>query len=502
MKHTIAMLGVLTLALSLVACGDDSSSGEADSSNGATSNATSNGTTGADTSNATSASNTTTGTTGGGTTGGGTTGGETTTDCAYPTSAARYLEYNTIAPAMAWEGVFKGGDGERIDFSMEAFHCDPAYAQYQTMVIVVGAGWCVACPDYIRYVNEQAAALDAAGMLVVFVEAEDANSIPSDHEGANAFINRLIGPEHGLRIGDGETMPETRQIYNSPTLEAFPSAYVVRRSDMVVITEQRLSQYLLPLGNIAERPDDDWSNPEPEFEPNCTEADEEEYEPNDDPSTAPTIGLGAFDGGVCAPAADYYMVDVEGDWRVDLEFSHAQGDLDLYVWDTETNAPLFGSESIDDNESIQWYGPATIMIYGYQFASATYTLTVSESEPVCADGLDDTEPDNTPEEATPLEPGTIAGGICDPNPDFYTIDLAGDWRLDLEFSHDEADLDVYAWDVEGEQPLLQEDGMTPIGSYSTDSSESFEHSGPTTIIIVGYQGARAPYSLTLTELAR
>ena len=83
---------------------------------------------------------------------------------------------------------------------------------------------------------------------------------------------------------------------------------------------------------------------------------------------------------MCGPAPDYYKINVEGAWTVTLEFIHDIGDLDLYIWDFEANAPdeETGSASITDDEMIQGQGPATIMVYGYQFASTTYTLTLTE----------------------------------------------------------------------------------------------------------------------------
>jgi hypothetical protein len=421
--------------------------------------------------------------------------------CTYPEGATHYLTFGQVAPAMSWEDVFDGGT-ERTDFSMEAFHCAPEYERYQTLAIVVGAGWCVACPDYFGYVDSLAPDLDTAGMLVAYVETEDRNYIPSDHESANEAITDMVGTENGLRIGDGETQPESRQIYDNPTLVSFPTAYVVRRSDMIVITEQNLSDYILPFDEIAADPDADWSNPGAgSFEPACGPEDEEPYEPNDDPLTAPTIELGSFEGGICAPTPDYYRIEEEGPWRLDLEFTHATGDLDMYVWDFDQNEPdpSHGSDSTTDDESLYYVGPATVMIYGYRFASAPYTLTLSEAEPICPEGTEeDYEPNDTVEQAAAIEPGTFSGGICDFNPDFYSVSIEGDWQLDLTFSHAIGDLDVYVWDVANDQPVM--DGENPVGSDSTDDNESFQYSGPAIVFIYGYRGAQAPYELTLTEL--
>jgi hypothetical protein len=304
-----------------------------------------------------------------------------TPSCGYPTPAAT-IALGSVMPKLYWEGIYQG-DGTQLDFGMEQFHCDPAFDQYKTALFLVTTGWCPACPDYIRHVHTLAGQLESAGMLIVFVEAENQDSTPSTHEDAHDHISHLIDGTTGLRVGDGQTKPNARQIYNSPIIQSFPSAFVVRRSDMKVIADQNSAQFLLPLPEIALSPDQDWSNPDGQGGGNtfnCGAEDEEPYEPNDTPDDAPSIEPGSFDGGVCGPAPDYYKINVEGPWTVTLEFIHDIGDLDLYIWDFEANAPdeETGSASITDDEMIQGQGPATIMVYGYQFASTTYTLTLTE----------------------------------------------------------------------------------------------------------------------------
>ena len=71
--------------------------------------------------------------------------------------------------------------------------------------------------------------------------------------------------------------------------------------------------------------------------------------------------------------------------------------------------------------------------------------------------------------------------------------------MTLEFSNSQGDLDVYVVDDQG-QPLTG-GNVAPIGSDSTTDNESFTHSGPSRILVYGYQAASAPYTLTLTDLS-
>jgi hypothetical protein len=224
-------------------------------------------------------------------------------------------------------------------------------------------------------------------MLIVYIEAEDQSGTPATHEFANEFITGIIGEGRpGIRLGDGETLPAPRTLIQSPVVQSFPSGWVVRRSDLNVIASQHASQYLLPFVQIAADPNSGEWNGTPVIEPNCGPEDEEEYEgSNDDPRSAPVIAPGAtFDGGICAIGPDYYKIDIEGPWRADVNFQHSIGDLDLYLWDLqagdiakdENNRPI-GSDSITDNESLEWEGPAVIMIFGYDNETTTYNFSLT-----------------------------------------------------------------------------------------------------------------------------
>ncbi len=109
------------------------------------------------------------------------------------------------------------------------------------------------------------------------------------------------------------------------------------------------------------------------------------------------------------------------------------------------------------------------------------------------------EPNDTFQQAGLLEPGSVRGGICEPEPDFYRVELEGGWDVTLNFSHVTGDLDVYVWDVAEDKPLVGPDGL-PVGSASLDDNESFQWNGPAVIKVVGHDYASAEYLLTLRSL--
>ncbi len=308
-------------------------------------------------------------------------------NCGYPEYSNTFTYLDTVPP-IRWEGAYKG-DGTQFDFDLEEVNCDDdEWGDVSILVFVVGAAWCGACSAYAVRLNQEAATLMEAGGRIVYVEVEDLNYQPATNEFARDHLDHLIGNGPGYRVGDADAStvfgPAPQFIAQSGIIMNYPTVFVVRRSDMRIIAHQGRSQYPLPLVDIARNPDRDWANPPPPvFESNCGPDTEEASEPNDTPEDAKVLS-GTVEGGICAREPDYYRIEAEGDWRVDLEFSHAQGDLDVFVWDVPNDGPavdgpnVVGSDSSDDNESFTHRGPALLRVQGFQAASAPYTLTLTE----------------------------------------------------------------------------------------------------------------------------
>jgi hypothetical protein len=288
-------------------------------------------------------------------------------------------------PPLVWTGAYRENN-QMIDFNLTEFHCQQgAWMGFETIHFIMGTGWCPYCPDYMRAAANQAAQIEMSNGLVVYAELENSSRRAETNTAANTYVNRLIGTQPGVRLGDGSSMPP-RTLINAPLVDAFPTGFVVRRSDMKIIATQASSNSRLPYLEIARNPMADWSNGQapPAFRNNCGPSDEEVYEPNDSAATAALIQPGTFNGGVCTAAADYYRIDIPGAWRLDLAFRHSVGDIDVYVWDTARNDVArnaqnqkLGSDSGDDDESFTHTGPATVMVFGYRNASSPYTLTLT-----------------------------------------------------------------------------------------------------------------------------
>lgn len=112
------------------------------------------------------------------------------------------------------------------------------------------------------------------------------------------------------------------------------------------------------------------------------------------------------------------------------------------------------------------------------------------------DDEEDSEPNNLPNQAAPLAPGTHKGGICTDGPDLYTIDIQGAWTLQLDFDNGLGDLDVFVWDAERNEAAMI-DGQL-VGSSNGTGTEKFNFQGPAMIGVMPFHAASAPYTLTLT----
>lgn len=301
--------------------------------------------------------------------------------CDYPAHTGA-LRFGETFPPFGWRNAVDE-TGARRDFLVRDFFCSEAYDAYDSMIVVVTAGWCSACPSYVQRVNELAPQLEANGALLVFVEAETATFQGATSSDAVDWIDGAIAPadfESGLRIGDFESVDENLIRYR---VSAFPSAYFVRRRDMRIVADQGSTQFQLDLVSLSSNPEQSWAPSMREFESNCTAADEEPGEPNDTIDQATPLAPGAeVSGGVCAPAPDYWAVDVEGPWRLDLfqsltvlEDPDAQN-VDLRLYDAAGDR-VGGSNVRGNNDFVEFEGPAFVEAYGVQNASGVYRVLLT-----------------------------------------------------------------------------------------------------------------------------
>ena len=292
----------------------------------------------------------------------------TASACAYP-GAGSQIQLSSVMPNVSWPNAHDE-QGNQFAFSMRDFLCGSEYSQYTSIHFLITAEWCPYCPDYLRSVNNQAAQIEAAGGKIVYVEVQTNSRTLASSSQAHALINRYQISNPGFRVGDGDTQPMSGIFGRA--VNAFPSMFVVRKSDMTVVANDTSQSHLSLAQQIS------GTGPMP----NCSSSDEESYEPNDSEMMPATIAPGVnFDGGICTPNnLDWYLIDHAGGWTLDLTFTHATGDLDMYVFpenNIDPNNPLAASESYDDNEQVSHSGRALVVIAGFQGATTPYQIALT-----------------------------------------------------------------------------------------------------------------------------
>ncbi len=106
------------------------------------------------------------------------------------------------------------------------------------------------------------------------------------------------------------------------------------------------------------------------------------YEGNSSQSSAASIPEGTYSLETCDGGEDWFAVDVtSGDLvRVRIDFTHADGDLDLFV-NNSMGGAINQSEGTGDSEEVNVIAPETGQIYirvaGYDGASNSYSMNVS-----------------------------------------------------------------------------------------------------------------------------
>jgi hypothetical protein len=304
-----------------------------------------------------------------------------TVGCRYP-NFPNALRINNVVPAIGWNDAHRP-DGTQFRFTLEDFYCSDEWDEYTSIIFMIKAAWCAPCTSYAQgRLNPAAESLQANGAMIIYVESQDLDYELADSAYAHNHMSSLIGDGIGLRVGDKSTIATPSgdvsipgYIQDTDFIQAFPTIFIVRRSDMKLIADS--SRFSLPLEDVIADLEADWSEPNvPMFTNNCEEGDEEASEPNNSFQEATPVSAGTYSGGICDQEPDIYLVEEAGDWIATLDFSHATGDLDVDVYPIGSNQAVISSDSSDDGEIVEYSGPVQLFIYGFNGASAPYSLTI------------------------------------------------------------------------------------------------------------------------------
>ena len=108
----------------------------------------------------------------------------------------------------------------------------------------------------------------------------------------------------------------------------------------------------------------------------CTD----QFDGNDSSSSAAQIGSASFAGlEVCAASEDWFRISVNGPVTATVRFSHADGDLDVTLYDAALNQ-IDSSTSTSDTETVKGdgaQGDLYLKIFGYRGIANRYALEVA-----------------------------------------------------------------------------------------------------------------------------
>lgn len=306
---------------------------------------------------------------------------DVTVECDYPRFPANIVLGQAVAP-VEWTTAFDE-TGAEFPFSLREASCSAEFKDFSSFILIVNAEWCPPCQAEIRDLGPEAEHLESLGTKLVFITLQNLNYGPINAQNASRFIDRYARGIRSIRTGIIGSNPE-RFFNNDAIIQAFPSSFVVRKRDMRVIADSRGLQYALhPLFElIVSDIEADWSDPRANvmFMNECGAGDEEAQEPNNTPAEATPIVVGdRFSAGICDVQPDYWQIDADGPWTFTVEFSHAIGDIDMAFAgpDGRPLADRPAANSGDDNEVLQGEGAALIVVYGFNGASAPYTVSLT-----------------------------------------------------------------------------------------------------------------------------
>ncbi len=227
---------------------------------------------------------------------------------------------------------------------------------------------------------------------------------------------------------------------------------------------------------------------------NAATCPDDTLEEDDDPASNPTVvsvpnsyaGLTS-----CDVDDDWFAIDVSaGDvLQAFASFSHAEGDVDLHLFDLSTNEVGTGDSATDD-ETIQYASAATttlllqVTLAAASGAAAGNTYGLDLSSTPSASCVDDSYEDNdTSGAAAPVSPDSYFGlGSCPTDDDYFSFSVASGEAINVTtaFSTAEGNIDLTLFDPSG--------AVIGTGASTTDDEQ------------VGSSGATAGTHTVLVEL--
>lgn len=304
-----------------------------------------------------------------------------------------------VLPNASWAGATMydlDGNSSKLPLSVEDMMCAPEFDGVRAFIFSANAGWCRPCHAWMQRTGAAETQLNDAGVMPVYLIGEDAQGNPAaaTSEYADRLSSQHAGDAWSIRLGNAETQGAGPNGFVQAVnyTGGWPTLFVVDRYDMRVLSIGTTAGWDGEFENVAPSVDGvisivDQAAGSGAGASKCAAGVDEALEPNDVLRIAAQVEAGTHTGGICKNDQDFYRVDIEGKWKVRVEFTNSEVDIDMYGWNPETDAvlilenrPVQSAFVARNYEELEFEGPATFVIQGKRDGFGAYTMTVETVE--------------------------------------------------------------------------------------------------------------------------
>ncbi len=235
-------------------------------------------------------------------------------------------------------------------------------------------------------------------------------------------------------------------------------------------------------------------------EPTCTD---DPFEENDTPEQAMALATNqAATFSLCPGDDDWFSILVDSGDQLSVTFEASSDQAELVLLSENGTTTLARGVTAEGNKWIAEYTATRSMKLFIRTSTISegegfsYELTAALTHaPVCTD--DSLENDDTPSEATPIESGFLETlTLCSGDQDWFRFDAhyQDELTIDLLFTHQNGDLDLYLYDPDGYLLAMS----TGTSDDEQITSASLALTGIYYILVTGWEEASNHYLLALT----
>ncbi len=230
-------------------------------------------------------------------------------NCDYPAWDTS-LAIGNVVPPFAFATALNP-DGSQTSFSFADFYCNPAFDDYNSMLVGIVAQNCLGCDGLIAAFERDQSALDLFGTYTLYLTAMDINTgYAQTSQASHDYVEGYANKDFGLRVGSLDQSESAADLI-SWLPSAFPDAAFIDRDTMEIVARELPSYALMSEELASVSGNNDASG--------CLE---ENPDVSSSRGQATLIGgsyIETYLGGICSTDdVDVYKYAAEGSWTVNF----------------------------------------------------------------------------------------------------------------------------------------------------------------------------------------